>query len=225
MKVEIKHRPSYSMANVTLDGNEAIRAEPGAMVGYTSGIVSDTKVEGGIFGGLKRMIGGEDFFVNTWTAPAEGGEITLAPALPGDMEVIEITGQDFLLQSGAYIASESGLEIDSKWGGSRGFFGIGSIVLLKVSGTGKVIFGCYGAIEERILKAGETYTIDTGHIVGFDAGMDFLIRKVGSWKSTILGGEGLVCELTGPGRVLIQSRSEEALISWIIPQVPSSSSS
>ncbi len=223
MDVEIKHKPSYSLAIVAMHSSEVIRVEPGAMVSYTAGITSDTKVEGGLFGGLKRMVGGESFFVNSWIAPAQGGEMTLAPALPGDMEVMEIANEDFMLQSGAYVASEDGLEIDSKWGGARGFFGSGSLVLLKVSGRGKVVLGCYGAIEERMLTTGETYTVDTGHIVGFDGSVQFKVRKVGSWKSTILGGEGLVCDLQGPGRVLMQSRSEQALLGWIIARIPKSS--
>jgi uncharacterized protein (AIM24 family) len=43
-------------------------------------------------------------------------------------------------------------------------------------------------------------------------------------KSTFLSGEGLVVEMTGPGRVYIQTRSPQALINWIIPQVPQKSS-
>jgi uncharacterized protein (TIGR00266 family) len=223
MDVQLKHKPSYTLAVVTLGGSEAIRVEPGAMVSYSEGVSTETKMEGGLFGGLKRMVGGESFFVNTWTAPAQGGEITLAPSLPGDMQVLDIGGNEFMLQSGAYVASEAGIEIDSKWGGSKGFFGSGSLILLKVSGSGKVVVGCYGAIEERELRAGEVYTVDTGHIVGFDAGIQFKTKKVGSWKSTLLGGEGLVCELTGPGRVLMQTRSEGALIGWILPQIPRNS--
>lgn len=220
MDVQLKHRPSYSLAVVSLKGHEAIRVEPGAMVSHSAGMTTDTRVEGGLLGGLKRMIGGESFFMNTWQAPAQGGEVTLAPALPGDMLVLEVSGGDFLLQSGAFVASENTLTIDSTWGGSRGFFGSGSLILLRVSGQGKVVLGCYGAIEERSLQAGETYIVDTGHIVGFDGSINFSVSKVGSWKSTLLGGEGLVCQLTGPGRVLMQTRSEEALISWLVPRIP-----
>jgi len=71
------------------------------MVSYSAGVTTDTKVEGGLFGGLKRMVGGENFFVNTWTAPAQGGEISLAPALPGDMTVLDVRGEDLMIQSGA----------------------------------------------------------------------------------------------------------------------------
>ena len=61
----------------------------------------------------------------------------VAPALPGDMKTIEIAnGKNFLLQSGAYVASEKGVVTDTKWGGAKGFFGSGSLILLRVSGAG-----------------------------------------------------------------------------------------
>jgi uncharacterized protein (TIGR00266 family) len=223
MDVTLKHQPSFALAVISLNPNEEIKVEPGAMVSYTDGLTTETKAEGGLFGGLKRMVGGESFFQNTWKAPAKGGEMNLAPSLPGDLVVLNITGSDFYLQSGAYVASEINVKTDTSWGGSKGFFGSGSLILLKVSGQGKIVVSCYGAVEERILAAGERYTVDTGHIVGFDGSISFQVQKVGSWKSTILGGEGLVCQLTGPGRVLMQTRSEEAFLGWLLPKLPSKS--
>ncbi len=220
MEVLLKHKPSYSFAVVTLAGNEELRAEAGAMVSYSEGVETETSAKGGLLGGLKRMVGGESFFQNTWKAPSQGGEVTLAPPLPGDMMVLEIGGSDFYLQSGAFIASEASVETDAKWGGAKGFFGSNSLILLRLSGQGKVILGAYGAIEERTLAPGQKYTVDTGHIVGFSSSINFQVRRVGGWKSTLLSGEGLVCELTGPGTVLMQTRSEEALIGWIVPRLP-----
>lgn len=222
MDIELKHQPSFALAVVTLAANEQVKVEPGAMVSYSDGVTVETKAEGGFFGGLKRMVGGESFFQNTYNADSNGGELTLAPSLPGDMIVIPVQGGDFLLQSGAYIASEMGLSFDSQWGGAKGFFGSGNLILLRVSGSGKVLVGCYGAVEERVLRAGQRYTVDTGHIVGFDSSVSFQVRRAGNWKSTLLGGEGLVCELTGPGRVLMQTRSEEAFLGWLIPKLPKS---
>ncbi|RPI91837.1 MAG: TIGR00266 family protein, partial [Chloroflexi bacterium] len=155
MQVNLKHQPSYSLAIVTLAANEPVKVEPGAMVAYSEGMAVETKSEGGLMGGLKRMVAGESFFQNTYTAPGNGGELILAPALPGDMIVLEIGGGEFMLQSGAYIASEHGISTDAKWGGAKGFFGSGSLVLLRVSGQGKLLAGCYGAIEERVLSAGQ----------------------------------------------------------------------
>ncbi len=223
MEVTFKHQPAFSLAVVKMDANEKVKVEPGSMVGFSTGVTVETKSEGGLMGGLKRMVAGESFFQNTYQAPAQGGELMLAPALPGDMLLLTMGGNEFNLQSGAYIASEAGVNIDAKWGGAKGFFGSGSLVLLKVSGQGDVVIGCYGAVEEKILQAGEHYTIDTGHIVGFDSGVNFEVKRVGNWKSTFLSGEGFVCELSGPGRVLIQSRSEEAFLGWLLPQIPQKS--
>jgi hypothetical protein len=42
----------------------------------------------------------------------------------------------------------------------------------------------------------------------------------GGLKSTLFSGEGLVVDLTGPGRVLMQTRSQDQFLSWLIPQLP-----
>ncbi|MCX6551998.1 MAG: TIGR00266 family protein, partial [Acidobacteria bacterium] len=223
MDVTLKHQPSFSLAVIRVGAGEQIKVEPGAMVSHSDGMASETKAEGGLFGGLKRMVAGESFFQNTWKAPAAGGEITVAATLPGDMIALQIGGGDFLLASGAYVASEMGVTMDASWGGSKGFFGGGGLILLKVSGSGKLVAATYGAIEERVLAPGQRYVVDTGHIVGFDATVQFSVTKSGGWKTTILGGEGLVCQLTGPGRVLMQTRSTEAFLGWLIPKLPKSS--
>lgn len=225
MRIELKHQPAFALAVVHLDPREGIRVEPGAMVSYSDGVAIETKAEGGLLGGLKRMVGGENFFQNVYHADDQGGEITLAPTLPGDLVVLELGNEPLLLQSGAYVASEMGVTLDTQWGGARGFFGSGSLILLRVSGQGRVIASCYGAIEERVLGPGQRYTIDTGHIVAFESSISFQVRRVGNWKSTFLSGEGLVCELTGPGRVLLQTRSEEAFLGWLIPKLPRQKSS
>ena len=221
MQTEIQYRPSYSLAVVKLDPRETIRVEAGAMVGMSPGITLETKAAGGLLASLKRsMLGGESFFKNVYRAPAQGGEITLAPVLPGDMVVRELKGETLLVQSGSYVASSEGIEIDTKWTGAKTFFAREGLVMLKASGTGTLILSSYGAIHEKELGPGETYTVDTGHLVAFSEGMGFNVRMVGGIKSTLFSGEGLVVDLTGPGKVLMQTRSEDAFLTWLIPKLP-----
>ncbi len=221
MQVEIRYRPSYSLALVKLDPGEAIRAEAGAMVSMSPGLALETKVTGGLLAGLKRsFLGGESFFMNTYRAPAQGGEIALAPVLPGDMIVRELRDESLLVQSGSYVASSEGINLDTKWSGARTFFAREGLIMLRVSGTGKLILSSYGAIHEVDLGPGESYTVDTGHLVAFTEGMGFKVRTVGGLKSTLFSGEGLVVDLTGPGKVLIQTRSEDAFLAWLIPKLP-----
>jgi len=87
------------------------------------------------------------------------------------------------------------------------------------------VFSSYGAIHEKNLAAGEKYKVDTGHIVAFSDGMGFQVQRIGGVKSTFFSGEGLIVELTGPGRLLMQTRSEDAFLAWLIPHLPKPSSS
>ena len=220
MQVEIKYRPSYSMAIGKLQPNEVIRVEAGSMVGMSDGMTLETKAQGGILASLARsVLGGESFFVNTYHAPANGGEIMLAPALPGDLVVLELKGQPLLVQSGAYVASSDGVVVDTKFGGAKTFFASEGLFLLRCSGTGTLLLSSYGAIHDRSLAAGEKYTVDTGHLVAFAEGIGFNVRAVGGLKSTLFSGEGLVVDLTGPGPVLMQTRSTDAFLTWLTPQV------
>ena len=220
MDIEIVHRPSYSLAVAKLTSGERIRAEAGAMVSMSGGVNIETKAEGGILKSLGRaMLGGESFFQNFFLAPAQGGEVTLAPELPGDMMLIELKGERLMIQAGSYVASENGVELTAKVS-VKAFMSAEGISMLEASGTGKLLVSSYGAIFERKIGAGEKYIVDTSHLVAFDAGMSVTPKTVGGIKSTLFSGEGLVVELTGPGMVYMQTRSPRALINWIIPQLP-----
>jgi uncharacterized protein (TIGR00266 family) len=223
MEVDIQFRPSYSLAIVQLAPGERIRADSGAMVSHSAGVAVETKAEGGFLKSLGRaVLGGESFFQNFWKAGAQGGEVTLAPELPGDIVLIQMTGQPLLIQSGSYLASEDGIDLSTKLSGKSFRSGEG-ISMLEANGSGKVLVSSYGAIFEKTLAAGESYIVDTTHLVAFDSSMGVQTQAVGGLKSTLLSGEGFVAEITGPGKLYIQSRSPKALIDWIIPQVPQKS--
>ena len=203
MRVQIDDRPSYAIAKVALDPGEEIVAEGGAMVAMTDGFELETKARGGFLKSIARAtVGGESFFMNTFKAPASGGVVRLAPALPGDMHVFDLSEERLMVQSGGFIASSPSLEVETKWSGSA-----------------------YGAIEEIELGPGEKITVDTGHLVTFSDGIGFDIRKVGGWKSTLLSGEGLVVDLTGPGKLTLQTRSQDAFLGWLIPRLPNQGAS
>ncbi|MBY6277934.1 TIGR00266 family protein [Symbiobacterium thermophilum] len=223
MRCEIRYQPSYSLAVVYLGPGEEVQAEPGAMVAMSSTVELETEVKGGFLGALGRsVLGGESFFTSRYRARGGPGELALAPTLPGDIGYVELRGETFYLKSGAYLAADPDLAVDSRWGGARGFFGSGGLFLLRVQGTGGLLFTAYGALHEKELAPGERYRVDTGHVVGFSEGLNFAVRKAArGWFSTLASGEGLVCEFTGPGRVYLQTRSEEALVNWMVAQLPS----
>jgi uncharacterized protein (TIGR00266 family) len=223
MHHEIDYRPSFALLTLSLDAGESVRAEAGAMVSYSDGVTVETSASGGLLGSLKRSVmGGESFFQNTFSTES-GGEVTLAPPLAGDVVDHELRGESLLIQSGSYMASHPDVELDTKFGGGRTFFGGEGLFLLKATGTGPVYLSSYGAIHEVELSEGERYTVDTGHIVAFEESASFDVERVGGLKSTLFSGEGLVCTFTGPGRVWLQTRSQDALLAWLIPKLPTNS--
>jgi uncharacterized protein (TIGR00266 family) len=220
MKTEIMYQPAFATCMVSLESGEQVRAEGGAMVAMRD-VKVETGATGGLFKSLKRSIlGGESFFQNTFTATSNNAQVMLAPALTGDVMVRELNNEDLIVQSGAYLGSSMGINVSTDWGGARTFFGGEGLFMLRCSGSGTLITGAYGAIHEQTLADGENFVVDSGHVVAFQSGMKYELNKFGSWKSTILGGEGVVITFTGPGTIYMQTRSQEAFLGWLIPQLP-----
>ena len=221
MRTEITYSPAFAMATLHLDEGESVRAEAGAMMAMTTNVDIATSTQGGVLKGLRRsVLGGESFFMNTFTSKGSNENIVVAPALPGDIITWPIGDTPVYLQSGSYLASSGSVDIDSKWGGAKTFFSKEGLFMLKCSGVGDLVVSSYGAIRTLDLAAGEQYVVDTGHMGGGQEGVGYAVRKAGNWKSTMLGGEGFIVELTGPGRAYIQTRSPESFIDWLAPKLP-----
>lgn len=220
MQVEIRSGPSFAFGHITLPPGATVRVEAGAMAMTRGDVSMETSTRGGFMKGIKRSIGGESFFVNDFSSTS-GGVLGVAAALPGDMAQVPLDGSGSLLvQSGSWIASDPSIDVDSSWGGGKSFFSGEGLILLRCSGQGDLLLSAYGAIQAATLAAGETLTLDTGHVVAFDDSVQYKVRKSGNWKSTFLGGEGLVTDFTGPGRVWLQTRSSSDLIGWISQRLP-----
>jgi uncharacterized protein (TIGR00266 family) len=218
---EILYQPAYAMARLGMDRGAEVRVEAGAMVSMSGTIEVETKAQGGLLKSLSRsMLGGESFFMNTFRSTADNSELVLAPALPGDIVVMPLEGQELIVQSGSYLASDLSVSVDTKWGGAKSFFGGEGLFMLRCAGHGTLIVSSYGAIHRVSIPAGETYVIDTGHLVAFNAQMPYQVNKVGSWKSTVFGSEGFVIRFQGPGDVFMQTRSPQTFLGWLIPQLP-----
>jgi uncharacterized protein (TIGR00266 family) len=217
MKYRILSRPSYSLLELELDKGEEVIAETGAMV-YMRNVELKTQMKGGIIGGLKRsLLGKESFFINRFVSQGNG-LIGLAPPYQGDVVHVDLQGRIYA-QSGAFLASSPNVDIDTKWGGTRTFFAGEGLFLLKIEGAGDLFLSSFGGIEQVDVE--DTLVVDTGHIVAFEEGLDFKVRRAGGLKATLLSGEGLVAEFRGTGKVWIQTRSIGEYIGWLASFLPS----
>ncbi|MCX7655523.1 MAG: TIGR00266 family protein [Treponemataceae bacterium] len=221
MKYEIHHAPVFSTLHVTLEAGEQIKAEAGAMVAMSSSIELQAKTTGkGFFGTLGAALGGESIFASLFTAQEDGSELILAPSYPGDILVVELEGNGLFAQGGAWLASSPDIELQTK-GSMKAFFSGEGLFLQYLHGRGTVFFSSYGAIIKKILKAGESYKVDSGHIVAFEESIQYKIRTASrGLMSSMISGEGLVCEYYGPGTIWIQSRNLPSLAKVLEPYLP-----
>lgn len=221
MQVEIIAGPAFALGKITVPPGGGVRVQSGGMSIMQGDLAIDTSTQGGFLRGLKRSLGGASFFVNDFTSTS-GGVVGVGAELPGDLSLINLGGQGSLLvQSGCWLASDQSIDVDSSWGGAKGFFSGAGLILLRCSGAGDLLVSTYGAIETMVLGQGERVTLDTGNVVAFDDTVQYAVRKAGgNWKTTLLGGEGLVTEFTGPGRLWWQTRSHQDLVNWILKNVP-----
>jgi uncharacterized protein (TIGR00266 family) len=224
MKHELLYRPTFSVARVLLDPGESIRAESGAMVSMSPNIAIESKAQGGLGKALGRLLTGESFFQTTYTASQGAGEVVLAPSSLGDIIPVEITSQSgFMVTSGCYLASDQGLNIETKMSG-RGFFSGEGLFLMRVTGQGTLLVSCFGAVHSVQLQAGQPYVVDTGHIVAFQDTMQYNVRTVSRGLMTSFkSGEGFVAEFVGPGVVYIQTRAPQSFGPWLSQFIPRSS--
>ena len=193
------------------------------MMATSAGIAVEASTQGGVLKGLKRsFLGGESLFITTYTAPPSGGWVDLANFLVGDVYVVNVTPESPVsLTRGTWLASAAGVELDTKWGGFKNLVGGEGGFLVRAMGQGEVLMACYGAIDRVELAAGESITIDTGHVVAFSDTVTSQVRKVtGGVVQTLKSGEGLVFDFTGPGWVTTQSRNPSELESWIRKIMP-----
>jgi uncharacterized protein (TIGR00266 family) len=215
MKFSVHGQPDYAFVTVQIPANQTLKVEASAMATMDTNLVMKTRLRGG----LARFVTGESIFINEFTAQGGPGEIGIAPGAPGDLRHVYLDDQTIYLQNSAYVASSSGVAVESKWQGlMKGFFSGESLFLIRCQGKGDLWFSSYGGVIE-IDVSGE-YVVDTGNIVAFTDGLNYNVTKVGGYKSLFFSGEGFVCRFSGQGRVWIQTRKVGPLASWVWPFRP-----
>ena len=170
------------------------------MLAMSPGVAMETSTQGGVLKGLRRsVLGGESFFMNTFTAQVDGAELWLAPALAGDVVAWPI--QRHARTSSP--ARSSRPRRASRWTRSgaarRRSSRARACSCCASAARATCVLSSYGAIHAIDLQPGQTYTVDTGHMVAWTEGVNYAVRKVGNWKSTFFSGEGFVVDADRPG--------------------------
>ena len=233
METKTEYGPAFTIMTANLAPGEKIKVEPGAMVAQSDGLEMKTGMgSGGGLGGfmksmMKSALGGESFFVNTYTAVPSGGWISLAPSSPGDIETFDMEpGQSFYMQGGAFMASTINVDTSTKFQGAKSLFSREGAFFLRAEAAdvpGKVFFTSYGAMKEIEVTPDKPIKIDNGHVVAFSEGLNYQISKVKGLGSFFFGGEGFTLDFHGSGSVWIQTRNIQSLANQLIPFLPTRS--
>jgi len=220
LKFEIKYSPSYALLEVSLPEGGHIIAEAGALTYMSSNINVETRTrmrETGIWGAIKvSVLGGETLFITDYSALGGPGKAGFVSAPLGDITHLEVNStKGYIIQSSAYIASTLNVKLDTQWQGfTKGLFGQ-NLFMLKTEGEGDIFINTFGAIDKHELGTGESLIVDNYHLAALSDTCDYKVRMFGGLKSTILGGEGFITEVTGPGEVYIQTKNVKEFVDWI----------
>ena len=224
LQFEITQRPDFAITKVDIPAGQKIFAEPSAMVSMSPNVHLEAGFKGGLGKTFGRFLGGESLIINTFTAQDGPGEIMFAGGAAGDVAYHRLNGNTMYLQRGAYMFNSEGVEVTGSWQGAKGFFSGEGLVLLKASGVGDLFFNSYGAIMPIDVTDG--FMVDTGYIVAFEDTLQYHVtvlpglRAGGKIKSFFFGGEGLVCQFAGQGRVWVQTRQAKSFLRWVTPYRP-----
>ena len=223
MRYELKGG-NYPVVVCQLENGEKMISDKGSMVWMTPNMEMATS-GGGVGKMFSKAFSGESMFQNIYTAKGEG-MIAFGSSFPGRILALDVTPEfGFVLQKGAFLASEMGVELsihfNKKLG--AGFFGGEGFIMQKLSGQGKAFVEVDGELVEYELAAGQQMIIDTGNVLGFEQSVSIDVQSVKGAKNVLFGGEGLFnTVLTGPGKIWLQTMPISSVAGAIRRYIPSS---
>lgn len=195
---EIIEQEGLRLVKVTLQ-NETVRTESGAMYYIRGNITMQTKAPSA-GGFLKSLATGENIFRPTYTGT---GELYLEPSLSG-FHIFEIHGNEWILDSGAYWASDGTVDVGIERNKLvSGLVGGEGLFQTKVKGRGTVVMVAQGPVQVVNLQ-NDRLVVDGNFAIARTATLNYRVEKA---TKSILGsmtsGELLVNTFEGTGTVLL----------------------
>lgn len=213
MQVRTRHTPVFGVARVGLAPGESVRVGAGTMLASSYGVSVAAQPEGGLLSSLARTaLGEQPVAVCTYTAtPERDGWVDIAPAVPGDLQVIELAEETgWCLRRDSWLVCETTVRLRSRWEGFRELSDVEPGCLIHAVGPGLVVLCCCGAPDVLTLEADDYITLDPGFLVGYPDVMRVRSRRLGltAGHSARSGDslDRLVLDVAGPGQVLVQTR-------------------
>lgn len=217
MQYQIDGNPEYGQLSVQLEPGESFLAEAGAMSWMSPGMQMKSRLMGGMLKSVvRKVVGGESLFAGEYSHP-QGGSVSFSPSVPGSLMSRPVGDDEFTLTGGSFMGCTPGVEMSMRFGGLKSFFSGEGVFFIICKGQGELFFNSFGAIVEKEID-GE-FIVDTGHVVGWEQGLDYSIGGMGGLKSTLFSGEGLVMRFKGKGKLYLQTRTIGGTVGWLSPNL------
>ena len=215
MQYEIIGNPDYGQLNVQLEVGDQFLAESGSMAWMSDETEMKSRMMGGFLKSLiRKLVGGESLFAGEYSHPG-GGSVTFSPSVPGTVLHRELDNETLIITGGSFMGCTPGIDLKMRFGGLKAFFSGEGAFFIECSGKGDLFFNAFGAVVEKNING--SFIVDTSHVVGWEPTLDFTIGGMGSLKSTLLSGEGLVLNFSGTGKIYLQTRTINGFAGWLSP--------
>ena len=181
--------------------NETVRTEAGALYYMRGPITMESKAPS-MGGFLKALTTGEKIFRPTYTG---SGELYLEPSL-GGFHVMDCGGQTWILENGAYCASETSITVDihrestlTALKSGEGFFDFQT----KISGQGQVVLNSQGQTEVVHLQE-DRMVVDGNYVLARSGSIRYSAQRAAkSLFGSLTSGEGFVRIYEGTGTLVM----------------------
>jgi uncharacterized protein (AIM24 family) len=197
---EILEQEGVRYVKATLS-DETVRTEAGALYYMRGPITMESKTPS-MGGFLKSIATGESIFRPTYTGT---GELYLEPTF-GGYHVMDVGGEEWILEDGAYWASEAGVTVDAfrekaltAFKSGQGFIEFNT----KIGGQGKVVLNAQGPVQTIVLK-NDKLVVDGKYVLARPASINYSVqRATKSLLGSMTSGEGLVRTYEGSGTLIM----------------------
>jgi uncharacterized protein (TIGR00266 family) len=232
MNINIESNMQFPLAIMQMSGGETCRIASGAMVYHTDGIELEAHLNakgnglGKVMGAIGRsLVSGESVFITEVKCNAQQGEIAIASNVPGSIMQLDVGEKQYRINDYAFLAmdSEVNYTMQRQNLGKAVFGRSGGLYVMTTEGRGHLLVNSFGSIKAIQLNNARNFSVDNGHVVAWDANLDYEIRLQSGFWGSIGTGEGVINTFNGSGLLLIESLNLEAFGSAITPHIHISS--
>lgn len=219
------------LLEIELDPGESVIGAPDQLSWMSGNLSLTTSTAvggggGGLFGLVSRAVSGAGLFMTEFRADGGPGLVAFAAKLPGNLVEVEVRpDRGYIVHRHGFVCATPGIEVSSAFQQTLGgaIFGGEGFVLQRLSGSASAWVELDGELITYDLQPGQVLMVHPGHVGMMEESISFEITTMRGVKNALFGGNGLfLAQITGPGRVWLQTLTLPGLAHALTPYLPQS---